>query len=154
MKTLFLTLFIFVGGCLFAQTTQDVALIQARFGKDKQTIVKEFMDLSPSQDSAFWPLYDAYEKDRQSLMRDRLKDLSDYAGKFHDLNDKSAQKVMSDLLSNDAKLIALESKYLGKMSKAIGGMKAASFFQLESYLRNTIFSKLQEKMPSIESLVK
>ena len=35
--------------------------MQSEFGKDKKTLVKDFMKLSKEEDAKFWPVYDAYD---------------------------------------------------------------------------------------------
>ncbi len=138
---------------VYAQSPkQDIALIQSIFGKEKQVLVKDYMSLTEDKEVAFWPLYEAYENERQALVRDRGAKIAEYAQKYGELNDESASKIIGSVLDNDDKLVKLEKKYLGKMTKAIGGLQAAKFFQMETYLRNLTFSKLQEQIPAIDEI--
>lgn len=68
MKTnlLILALAILFPGLLSAQVSQgDIQLVQKYFGMEKLALVKDYMELSPKQDSAFWPVYNRYETERQ-----------------------------------------------------------------------------------------
>lgn len=153
MRNLFVAIFIMVAGLSYAQSSnQDVAVIQATFGKEKQELVKAYMNLNEEQSTKFWPVYEAYESERQALVRERLQNMSDYVQKYGALTDESAEKIVNSLLDNDDKLVKLEKKYLSKMAKATSGTIASSFFQLETYLRNLIFSEIQEQVPSIQDL--
>jgi hypothetical protein len=49
-------------GLMNAQTTnEEIDYIQAIFGMEKRTAVKDFILLEDSESSAFWKLYDEYE---------------------------------------------------------------------------------------------
>ncbi|MDR2918938.1 MAG: hypothetical protein LBV72_06205 [Tannerella sp.] len=153
MKNLFIALFIMISGATYAQSLQqDLALIQSIFGKEKQELITDYMSLNEEQSTKFWPVYDAYEKERQALVRERLQKISDYAQKYGELTDESAGKIMSAVLDNDEKLVKLEKKYLGKMTKAVDGVVAVRYFQLENYLRNLVFAKIQGDIPGIHEM--
>ncbi|MDR2913641.1 MAG: hypothetical protein LBV74_02215 [Tannerella sp.] len=153
MKNLFITIFIMASGVAFAQSPQqDVALIQSIFGKEKQELVKDYMDLNKEQSTKFWPIYEAYENERQALVRERLQNISNYAQKYGELTEESAEKIMASILNNDEKLVKLEKKYLKKMRKAIDGIVTVRYFQLENYLRNLVFAKIQADLPCIQEI--
>ncbi len=155
MKKLFVLAFLFIPYFMNAQTeTQDIALIQAYFGKEKQTLVRDYMKLDEATAKVFWTLYDEYEKDRQKLMRERIKNVEGYISKYGDMNSDASEDMMEDILDSDIDLVKLEKKYLSKMTKAIGGIQAARFFQLENYLRNLIATNIQEKIPVLNGLKK
>ncbi len=153
MKNLFIAIFVMASGALFAQSPQqDIALIQSIFGKEKQELVKDYMDLNEEQSTKFWPVYEAYENERQTIVRERLQGIANYAQKYGELTDELAEKIMASVLDNDEKLVKLEKKYLGKMTKAVDGIVAVRYFQLENYLRNLVFAKIQEDLPCIQEI--
>jgi hypothetical protein len=57
--------------------------------------------------------------------------------------------LASATLNNNIKLEKLYQKYYGKMKKKVGGLEAAKFIQLETYLQTAIRSELQEAIPLI-----
>lgn len=157
MKKLFVIAFAFIITSYFANAQtgkQDIALIQSYFGKEKQELVKAYMNLDESTSKVFWTLYDEYEKDRQGLVKDRIKNVMEYIKKFGEINSDASEKIMESILDNDIDLVKLEKKYLGKMKKAIGGIQAVKFFQLENYLRNFVSENIQSEIPAIDKFRK
>jgi len=50
-----------VSANLFSQVSQgDIQMIQKYFGLEKSALVKQYMKLTPAQDSVFWPVYNRY----------------------------------------------------------------------------------------------
>lgn len=127
-------------------------IIQGMFGKEKQLVVKDYMNLDDATSQVFWPIYNSYEQERQALIRERLQNMKTYIEKYGEINGESAHKIIKSNLKNEVDLIKLEEKYLDKMNKAVGGIQAAKFFQLENYLRTLVFSKIQEQIPAIDEI--
>lgn len=156
MKKLLIMAFAFISSMAFAQTnkhTSEEDLIQSFFGKAKQVVVGEYMSSLPDAVKPdFWKIYEMYENERQALIRERFEHVADYIYTYGALNDESAKKIMNALLKNDEQLVKLEKNYLKKMSKAIGGIQATKFFQLENFLRNWMFAQIQGDIPSIDNL--
>ncbi|WP_241775740.1 hypothetical protein [Flavobacterium sp. Root420] len=75
MKKIFLLLVLtFVSG--YAQSdsslADDVAVIQSIYGKSKADLVKQYMNLSEPQASAFQKIYDEYETQRKALGQKKM----------------------------------------------------------------------------------
>src|SRR5689334_15157559 len=82
------------GPGLSAQTNKDeVQLIQSAYGINKREIVKEYIRMSDAEAQKFWPVYDAYESERQKLGKDRINILSEYAMSYDTLRDPQADKL-------------------------------------------------------------
>ncbi len=154
MKKLLIMALTVISMSTFAQKhNSETDLIQTYFGVVKKDLVTQYMsDITADRATAFWTIYDEYEAERQQLIRSRVENIIEYAEKYGTLNDESAKKITVSLLENDKKLIKLEEKYLKKMTKVVGGLEAAKFIQLETFLRNWIFSQVQGEMPPINTL--
>ncbi|HEX6182139.1 MAG TPA: hypothetical protein VFZ47_12890, partial [Chitinophagaceae bacterium] len=69
--------------CIFSAVTlhaqdDDIKEFQKEWGKDKKEVTRLVMGLSAADSVKFWPLYDAYETERQKLGKDRILILDDY----------------------------------------------------------------------------
>lgn len=147
---------LFVVGCLFAvqgmaQTTlqEEVDVIRKMYGKNKKELMSSYLKVPDAKSVSFWELYDEYEAARTNLSKERMQLIADYAKGYETLNDETANKLASATLNNNMKLEKLYQKYYGKMKKKVGGLEAAKFIQLESYLQTAIRSELQEAIPLI-----
>jgi hypothetical protein len=131
------------------QAKDEWQLFKEAFKKDKKDLVNEYMKLSPDQASKFWPLYDEYNQARGAIGKDRLQIISDYTGQLSTLTDGQADDLARRLFKNDQSLLDLDKKYYSKISKSIGGVKAAQYLQMEQYFATNIKSTVQERIPFI-----
>lgn len=132
----------------------DLTMIQTAWGQDKRTLVFSYMNLDDAQNKAFTPLYEAYEKQRRVLAKERIDILKVYAARYTTLEDHLANSLATRTLDNDAKYTTLYRNTLKKMTTAVGGQNAAKFLQLESYLQTSIRMQVQDQIPFIGELEK
>jgi len=152
MKKLILTLAILLIGSswLFAQMSQgDIQLVQKYFGLEKMSLLKEYMKLTPAQDSVFWPVYNKYENERLDLGKQRFALLDDYIKNVKDITEAKANEVVNKGVALDINFKNLQKRYFAEMAKKIGMVKAAQFYQFENYINNVININIQEQIPGI-----
>jgi len=133
---------------------EDVAMVQAMFGKDKKALVSQYMTIPEAQKAKFWALYDEYEDKRKELGRERIALIEDYAKKYTSLDDKGATELMTKKLAWADKYTKFQQAYFPKFTAAIGGKQAAKLLQLEDYLENNIRLYIQDEIPFIDQLDK
>lgn len=137
----------------FSQVKQgDVELFQKYFGTEKMVLVKEYMKLTPAQDSVFWNDYNAYETERQELGKRKILLIDKYFKALEGLTEANAVEMVNEVNAIDIEFKALQKKYFKKMTKTIGSVKAAQFYQFESYLNNVINLMIQENIPFVGEL--
>ncbi|MEZ0130387.1 hypothetical protein AB9T88_11750 [Flavobacterium sp. LBUM151] len=154
MKKLFLFLAIIASTSLFAQSTDDVILVQSLYGKSKGDIIKDYLNLSEPQASAFNAVYDDYEAERKALGQKKIEIINDYAINYDKITDEKADELAKNNLKNNVDFEKLLSKAYGKAKKAVGPINAAKFIQLEQYFQATIRSAVQDQIPFIGELDK
>ncbi len=155
MKKLLFILSLVFGLSAFAQSSVDeINLIQDLYGKSKADVVKEYLDLSDTQAAAFQPIYDKYEAERKALSQQKIKILEDYANNYSTLSDAKATELTAANLKYNQDSEKLLAKTHSKLAKAIGGINAAKFVQLELYLQVTIRAEIQNAIPFIGELDK
>ncbi|WP_338841140.1 hypothetical protein [Flavobacterium ginsenosidimutans] len=153
MKNILFILMMVLGLNASAQSsTDEIKLIQDLYGKSKSDVVKEYLGLSETQYAAFQPIYDSYESQRKSLSQQKIKILEDYAQNYSTLSDAKATELTNANLKYNQDSEKLLAKTHSKLAKAIGGINAAKFVQLELYLQVTIRSEIQNAIPFIGEL--
>ncbi len=153
MKKLLVIAALLVSAAGFAQSNkEDVDFIQSIYGKEKKTIVAEFIKLEGAQKDAFWKLYDEYETQRKELGKQRIALLERYANSYMTIDDATTDQIIKDMISLGAKTDKLINTYYGKMKKASGVKAAAQFVQLEAYLAAMIRASILENIPFIGEL--
>ncbi|QOG04381.1 hypothetical protein [Flavobacterium sp. MDT1-60] len=140
----------------YAQSSykEDVELVQSIYGKSKSDLVKQYMNLSDTQNVAFAKVYDNYETERKTLGQKKLQLINDYATNYATLTDEKADELAKGTLKNNQDYEKLYSKTYGQAKKAIGAINAAKFIQLEVYLQTVIRNQIQESIPFIGELDK
>ena len=151
--TLLFSAFMLFSVFTFAQVKEgDIQLVQQYFGAEKTLLVKEYMDLTAAQDSLFWKDYNAYETARQELGKRRIQLVDKYAKSITSLDATKADEMINEANAIDISFKKLQKQYYKKMSKTIGEIKAAQFYQLEGYLNNVINLSIQESIPFVGEL--
>ncbi|PWT79060.1 MAG: hypothetical protein C5B59_00410 [Bacteroidetes bacterium] len=150
MKKLLTPLFLFIIYSVSAQTTDDIHLVQAMYGKDKRDLMESYMQFKDSASAkAFWKLYDGYELERKKLGQDYIAILQKYSDNFEKLDDAKADALVTRMAANNQAYENLYSTYYKKMKPVVGALKASQFFQLESYLRSAVKIRVMDDIPFI-----
>ena len=151
IKLLFVALLVTVFS--FAQTNnEDVDLFQAAFGMQKKEVVTKYMTIPDLQKDQFWAVYDEYETERKSSMKNVIALVEDYAKSYESITDEQAKDLMKRKLSINADQVKLQKKYFDKIAKVVGVKQSAKFFQLEDYFLNLIKLSIQSEIPYIGEL--
>jgi hypothetical protein len=139
----------------FAQVQEgDIRIVQQYFGMEKAALVNDYMELTPKQDSAFWPVYNEYEAERMELGKRRIVLVDDYVNNLRNLTDAKASELVKEANSIDVAFKKLQMTYNKKMTKAIGAVKAAQFYQFESYINNVINLGIANNIPFVGEMEK
>src|SRR4030095_14997861 len=78
---------------------EDVDLIQAAYGKEKKSIVSDFIKpTDPAKKQVFWSLYDEYETERKTLGKKRVALLERYANSYSKLDEKTTDDIMTQTM--------------------------------------------------------
>lgn len=154
MKKILLLVILAVTAGGFAQSKEDVAIIQAVYGKSKAELVKQYLNLNEVQTAAFQPIYDKYETERKTLGQKKIQIINDYAVNYATLDDAKAAELTEANLKNNLDLEKLLSSTFSKVKKALGGINAAKFVQLEQYLQIIVRVEIQDSIPFIDELEK
>jgi hypothetical protein len=157
MKNILFTIgFLALGPVMVAAQADndDIAIIQAVFGKTKRVIIQECIRMKGSEHDAFWKLYDRYELDRRQIVLERFDLIRQYASRYESLDDRTASQLANAFLKNTRQTNKLNRTYIRKFENVVGGLNAALFFQVETYLSTAMQAELQSQIPLIGDLHK
>jgi len=131
------------------------ALAEARalLKAGREELVRDELYLTESESAAFWPVYEQY-RDEVDTVRDRqAKIISIYVEAYWaaNLGDELAEKILEVhfLIEND--LLAIEKKYVRRFRKTIATAKVTRFYQLENKLDAEIDVALAQLIPLYEA---
>jgi hypothetical protein len=147
-KTILIALTIFISSFAYSQSNKDeIALMQAAFGMDKQAVVAEFVKPSPAEKDAFWKIYDEYEVKRKELGKQRIALLEQYADKYLTMNGVEADAWTKKVITLQKKTDDLIADYYSKVKAKSDGVVATQFYQIENYILVAIRAQVLQNVP-------
>ena len=148
--------FILIRSTSFAQlNSEDAAIAQALFSKTKKVLISSYMEIEDTPtNSAFWKLYDEYEANRKAIFQERFYLLKEYSDKYMSLDDATAAKLAEGFMENTTKVDKLNKQYFKRFRKLVGGLQAATLFQIEVYAQTALQNDTNMQIPIIGELQK
>lgn len=132
---------------------EDIAIVHSMFTKTKKSIISDYMDIKPHQ-TLFWDLYDKYEEKRKIILEERYALLKEYGEKYSKLDNATASILAKRFIKNTERTDALNKQYFRKFKKLIGGLQAATLFQIEVYIQTAMEASTLTQIPIIGELQK
>ena len=118
---------------------------------DKKLVVAANMELNEAEAKAFWPIYDAYQKELQSLNERTGKTILAYADAYNKkaLTDDLAKRLTNEALAIDQDELTLRKTYAAKLNGVLPAMKVARYIQIENKIRAAIRYDLATGIPLV-----
>jgi hypothetical protein len=133
-----------------ADTNMQILLDKVK--ADKKLLVAANMDLTDAEGKAFWPIYDAYQKDLQGLNERLAKTILSYAEAYNKntLTDEQAYSLANAVLAIDQDEVDMRKTYGARLNGALPGKKVARYLQIENKIRAVIRYEMADHIPLVE----
>ena len=133
-------------------SSSDMEILRQKIKADKKLVVAANMQLTEAEAKAFWPVYEAYQKDLARINDRMAKAVMGYADSYNKgpVSDETAKKLISEAIAIEESEVTLKRSNLPKLEKAVGGMKAARYLQIENKIRAIIRYELAASIPLVE----
>ena len=157
MKTInriILLLVVFGLASAFAQDmpADNMEILRDKVRADKKLVVAVNMGLTQSESAAFWPLYDEYQQELDSI-NERIGSLIEsYADGYVNgtLDDEKAATLIDEMLDIENDEVALKKKIVPKLERALPTIKVARYLQIENKIRALVKYELTAELPLAE----
>ncbi len=129
--------------------TTNMEILREKLKADKKLVVATNMGLTEAEGKAFWPIYDAYQKDLEQI-NDRLaKAIVAYADAYSKgpVPNETAKKLLDEALAIEQAEVTLKRSYVPKLEKVLPEAKVARYIQIENKIRAVVRYELAEKIP-------
>jgi len=113
----------------------------------RRVLVSGALPLTDGEAAAFWPLYDAYEKERRPLDERANRLVADFVAASPRLSDTQATDMLNEALKIDEERLRLRRAWRDRMAKAIPARKLVRFFQLENKLDSVVRADVARQVP-------
>jgi len=157
MMTRFVTASAIVAGLAFtamAQTTgtANMEILRQKLKSDKKLVVAQNLKLTDAEGTAFWPVYDAYQKDLQQINQRLGAVIVAYAEAYNKgpVANDVAKKLLDEALAVDDAEAKLKGSYVPKILAALPATKAVRYIQIENKIRAAIRYELADGIPLVE----
>jgi hypothetical protein len=148
VRALAAALFCLATGAATAQTVRETLdVTRQAVESQRRVLVSGALPLTDAEADAFWPLYDAYEKERRPLDERANKLVADFLAGASSLTDAQAKAMVEEALGIDEGKLRVRRGYMGRMLKAIPPRKVARFFQIDNKLDAVVRADISRQIP-------
>jgi hypothetical protein len=131
-----------------AQTVRDtLEVTRQAIESQRRVLVSGALPLTDAEADAFWPLFDAYEKERRPVDERANKLVADFLAGAASLTDAQAKAMVEEALKVDEERVRLRRAYLGRMAKAVPPRKLARFYQIDNKLDSVVRADVARQVP-------
>lgn len=132
--------------------TNTMDILRQKVQADKKLVVAMNMGLTGPQEKAFWPIYDAYQKDLEQINKRMAKVIADYADAYNEglVSNETAKRLLNEVLAIEEAEVALKRSYVPKLEKALPDAKVARYIQIENKIRALVRFELADKIPLVK----
>jgi hypothetical protein len=130
----------------------NMQILRDKVKADKKLVVAANMELTDAEAKGFWPVYEAYQKDLQTLNERLKKAILTYADAYNNktLTDEKAKQLTDEAIAIDEREIQMRKACATKLAPILPGKKAARYLQIENKIRAALRYELAGGIPLVE----
>jgi len=127
-------------------------ILRQKIKADKKLVIAQNLQLTDAEGTAFWPVYDAYQKDLQQLNQRIGAMVVAYADAYNKgpVANDVAKKLLDEALAVDDAEAKLKASYAPKVLGTLPATKAARYIQIENKIRAVIRYELAAGIPLVQ----
>jgi hypothetical protein len=137
-----------------AKTTgaANMEILREKIKAHKKLVAAQNLKLTDAEGSAFWPVYDAYQKDLQQINQRLAAVILAYADAYNKgpVANDTAKKLLDEALAIDDAEAKLNSASVPRIMAALPAAKAARYIQIENKIRAVVRYELAGAIPLVE----
>ena len=133
----------------FGASDADMEILAKKLKADKKLLVAINMVLTEDEAKDFWPLYDEYQKELQTVNHELGRLVVEFAEAYVEapIPNDTAMKIRNDVLALEEKEVQLKKTYGDKMDKVLPAWKVTRYLQIENKIRALIKFELAKRIP-------
>jgi hypothetical protein len=134
-----------------ALADDNMQILRDKIKADKKLVVSVEMQLTDSEAKSFWPVYEAYQKELDTINGRTVAMIKSYADAWNtkSMNNQKAKKLTSDFLAVQTDELKLLKTYVPKLDKVLPANKVARYLQLENKIRAIVKYDLASQIPLV-----
>jgi hypothetical protein len=153
-KSIGVLVVVLVMALTFAQSVladDNMQILRDKIKADKKLVVSVEMQLTDSEAKGFWPVYETYQKELDTINRRTMSMIVSYADAWNtgSMNNEKAKKLTSDFLAVQADELKLLVSYVPKLDKVLPATKVARYLQIENKIRTIVKYDFASQIPLV-----
>jgi len=132
-----------------AAVDEVLATLRSDMQATRADIMAKNLSMTAEQAAKFWPVFEAYQKEQNTIMDDHLKGVQRYVEAFDTLDDAGALALIKAHLDRDERMDSLRQKALVDFQKVVGTKLAARAIQVDRRLSLVAQLEIVAKIPLI-----
>jgi hypothetical protein len=133
-----------------AQSSQKQLDIAAARAQRKATVGAN-MNLTASEATAFWPVYDSYERAMDSIEDRHVRELKDFAAKYNNLSDADAKRKLDEVMAIQQARLDVQKRFIPQFQAVIPPVKVTRFYQIDNKIQALIQCDIAQLVPLAQS---
>ena len=131
--------------------TTNMEILRQKIKADKKLVVAQNLGLTDAEGTAFWPVYDAYQKDLQQINQRMAAAILAYAEAYNKgpIANEVAKTLLDEAVAIDEAEAKLKSSAVPKILAALPATKAARYIQIENKIRAIVRYELAANIPLV-----
>ncbi len=135
--------FLFFNYCFaFAQEFSDK---QEAIAAMKASFITKKLNLSQKEAQAFWPVYNQYEEELETVRKNHRKTVSEAKDDFSQLSDSDIEKLVDEQMNFRQKEIDVLKKYNPLFKKVLPMKKVALLYKAEEEFKRHLIQQIRGK---------
>ena len=131
-------------------TAADLEGLRAELRAVRKQLMAQNLHLTEDQATRFWPVYDQYQADLTKIKDDQYQLIAEYANTYGKYDDAKATDFITRWLDIDARITALRARYIPIVNRAVPGVVAATFFQIDRRVSMMIDQRIASMLPVLQ----
>ena len=132
--------------------TTNMEILRQKIKADKKLVVAQNLNLTDAEGAAFWPVYEAYQKDLQQVNQRLAAAVEAYAAAYNagPVTNDIAKKLLDESLAIDDAEVQMKKATAAKAMAVLPAAKAARYIQIENKIRAAVRYELAASIPFVE----
>lgn len=132
-----------------AAVDEMLAAVRSDLETTRADVMAKNLSMTAEQAAKFWPVYEAYLKEQNTIMDEHLKGIQRYIESIDTLDDAGALGLIKAHLDRDERMNSLRQKALVDFQRVVGTKLAARAIQVDRRLTLAAQLQIVSKIPLI-----
>jgi hypothetical protein len=134
-----------------AAPTVDVTRLTTALSAERRRAFMVGMQLTPAQDTAFWPIFEKFEGERRVVSERMVRIVQQYAQAYPNVGEEQAWEMVRGTADAEKELVAIRQKYADDVKKKISARASLRFYILDDYLTTAVRLGVLDDMPVVST---